>query len=137
MERTREKMMTFIRHRIRQNLKLVQQGIWDCTPSDVEDSDGIIDGGDEWYGNTERKKKAMAELGPFYIGMGVSDDEEGARHRPSLMPGGSSKAHKYIEDILLKRAAQVSIIARCDLHWREGFGNFIKMVQNGIEYVDM
>ncbi|WKA10240.1 hypothetical protein VitviT2T_027822 [Vitis vinifera] len=94
MERMREKMMTFIRHRIRQNLKMVQQGIWDGTPSHAEDSDGIIDGGDEWYGNTERKKKAMAELGLFYLGMGVSDDEEGTRHRPSLMSGGSSMAHR-------------------------------------------
>ena len=110
----------------------------DRTPLDAEDSDCIIDGGDEWYGNTEREKKAMAELGPFYLGMGVSGDEEGARHGPSLMPGGSSKTHRYIEDILLERAAQVSDNSSGVTYiGRGGSGIFIKMVQNGIEYGDM
>ena len=70
--------------------------------------------------------------------MGVSGDEEGARHGPSLTPGGSSKAHKHIEDILLKRAAQVSDNSFGVTYiGRGGSRNFIKMVQNGIEYGDM
>lgn len=49
----------------------------------------------------------MAELRLLYLGMGVSGVEDGARHGPSLMPGGSFEAYKYIEDILLKVDAQV------------------------------
>ncbi|KAL2542790.1 6-phosphogluconate dehydrogenase [Abeliophyllum distichum] len=38
--------------------------------------------------------------------MGVSGGEEGARHGPSMMPGGAFEAYKYIEDILLKLIAE-------------------------------
>ncbi|OQU75706.1 hypothetical protein SORBI_3010G009300 [Sorghum bicolor] len=79
----------------------------------LEQGDCIIDGGNEWYENTERREKAMEERGLLYLGMGVSGGEEGARNGPSLMPGGSFEAYKYIEDIVLK------------------------MVHNGIEYGDM
>lgn len=54
------------------------------------------------------------------------------------MPGGSSKAHRYIEDILLERAVQVSDNSFGVTYiGRGGSGIFIKMVQNGIEYGDM
>jgi 6-phosphogluconate dehydrogenase len=104
----------------------------------MEKGDCIIDGGNEWYENTERREKAMAELGLLYLGMGVSGGEEGARNGPSLMPGGSFEAYKYIEDIILKVAAQVEDSGPCVTYIGEGgSGNFVKMVHNGIEYGDM
>lgn len=104
----------------------------------MEKGDCIIDGGNEWYENTERREKAVAELGLLYLGMGVSGGEEGARHGPSLMPGGSYEAYKYIEDILLKVAAQVPDSGPCvTFIGKGGAGNFVKMVHNGIEYGDM
>ncbi|KAH9675963.1 6-phosphogluconate dehydrogenase decarboxylating 2 [Citrus sinensis] len=104
----------------------------------MEKGDCIIDGGNEWYENTERREKAMAELGLLYLGMGVSGGEEGARHGPSLMPGGSFEAYKYIEDILLKVAAQVPDSGPCVTYISKGgSGNFVKMIHNGIEYGDM
>ncbi|KAL2552161.1 6-phosphogluconate dehydrogenase [Forsythia ovata] len=104
----------------------------------MEKGDCIIDGGNEWYENTERREKAMAELGLLYLGMGVSGGEEGARNGPSLMPGGSFEAYKYIEDILLKVAAQVPDSGPCVTYiGKGGSGNFVKMVHNGIEYGDM
>ncbi|CAI0451272.1 unnamed protein product [Linum tenue] len=90
----------------------------------MEKGDCIIDGGNEWYENTERRQKAMLEKGLLYLGMGVSGGEEGARNGPSMMPGGSFEVYKYIEDILLKVAAQVPDSGPC-------------MVHNGIEYGDM
>ncbi|PKI75578.1 hypothetical protein CRG98_003979 [Punica granatum] len=104
----------------------------------MEKGDCIIDGGNEWYENTERREKAVAELGLLYLGMGVSGGEEGARNGPSLMPGGSFEAYKYIEDILLKVAAQVPDSGPCVTYiGKGGSGNFVKMVHNGIEYGDM
>ncbi|KAG1354234.1 6-phosphogluconate dehydrogenase, decarboxylating 1 [Cocos nucifera] len=104
----------------------------------MEEGDCIIDGGNEWYENTERREKAMAELGLLYLGMGVSGGEEGARNGPSLMPGGSYEAYKNIEDILLKVAAQVADSGPCVTYvGKGGSGNFVKMVHNGIEYGDM
>ncbi|GAB4840199.1 hypothetical protein Ancab_020964 [Ancistrocladus abbreviatus] len=104
----------------------------------MEPGDCIIDGGNEWYKNTERRAKAVEEKGLLYLGMGVSGGEEGARHGPSLMPGGSYEAYKYIEDILLKVAAQVPDSGPCVTYiGKGGSGNFVKMVHNGIEYGDM
>ncbi|CDY43238.1 BnaC05g48310D [Brassica napus] len=104
----------------------------------LEKGDCIVDGGNEWYENTERREKAVSENGFLYLGMGVSGGEEGARNGPSLMPGGSFDAYKNIEDILLKVAAQVRDSGPCVTYiGKGGSGNFVKMVHNGIEYGDM
>ncbi|KAL2559398.1 6-phosphogluconate dehydrogenase [Forsythia ovata] len=80
----------------------------------------------------------MTDLGLLYLGMGVSGGEEGARHGPSMMPGGAFEAYKYIKDILLKVAAQVPDSGPCVTYiGKGGSGNFVKMVHNGIEYGDM
>ncbi|NP_001406532.1 phosphogluconate dehydrogenase (NADP(+)-dependent, decarboxylating) 1 [Spinacia oleracea] len=103
----------------------------------LEKGDCIIDGGNEWYENTERREKAMEEKGLLYLGMGVSGGEEGARNGPSMMPGGSFDAYKNIEDILTKVAAQV-VSGPCVTYiGKGGSGNFVKMIHNGIEYGDM
>mmetsp|Transcript_12850 Transcript_12850/g.17560 ORF Transcript_12850/g.17560 Transcript_12850/m.17560 type:complete len:572 (-) Transcript_12850:229-1944(-) len=103
----------------------------------MEPGDVIVDGGNEWYENTERRMKQVAEKGLLYMGMGVSGGEEGARNGPSMMPGGNADAYKIIEPIVTKVAAQVDGEA-CVTHVGPGgAGNFVKMVHNGIEYGDM
>uniref|UniRef100_F6H842 Gnk2-homologous domain-containing protein n=1 Tax=Vitis vinifera TaxID=29760 RepID=F6H842_VITVI len=76
----------------------------------------------------------MVELGLLYLGMGVSGGEEGDRHGPSLMLGGSFEAYKYVEDTLLKVAAQVPNSGPCVTYiGKGGSGNFVKMVyHNGL-----
>eukprot|EP00775_Hariotina_reticulata_P008665 gene8665-8846_t len=103
----------------------------------MEPGDIIIDGGNEWYENTERRKEKVEAKGLRYMGMGVSGGEEGARRGPSMMPGGSPEAYQYIEDIVSKVAAQVDD-GPCVMYIGDGgAGNFVKMVHNGIEYGDM
>ena len=63
----------------------------------MEPGDIIIDGGNEWYENTERRKVEVEARGLLYMGMGVSGGEEGARRGPSMMPGGSAGAYQYIK----------------------------------------
>jgi len=109
----------------------------DALMQHMEPGDIIIDGGNEWYENTERRKAMVAEKGLLYLGMGVSGGEEGARNGPSMMPGGSSDAYKAIQPILEKVSAQVND-GPCVMYIGEGgAGNFVKMVHNGIEYGDM
>lgn len=103
----------------------------------LEKGDCIIDGGNEWYENTERRAAAVLSKGLLYLGMGVSGGEEGARNGPSLMPGGTLEAYKYIEDIVRKVAAQVNDGPCVTYVGPGGAGNFVKMVHNGIEYGDM
>ncbi|GER45267.1 6-phosphogluconate dehydrogenase [Striga asiatica] len=104
----------------------------------LEPGDCIVDGGNEWYENTERREKSVSAKGLLYLGMGVSGGEEGARNGPSLMPGGAHEAYKYIEDIIVKVAAQVPESGPCVTYvGKGGSGNFVKMIHNGIEYGDM
>eukprot|EP00239_Pterosperma_sp_CCMP1384_P001721 CAMPEP_0197845380 /NCGR_PEP_ID=MMETSP1438-20131217/2320_1 /TAXON_ID=1461541 /ORGANISM="Pterosperma sp., Strain CCMP1384" /LENGTH=504 /DNA_ID=CAMNT_0043456657 /DNA_START=115 /DNA_END=1629 /DNA_ORIENTATION=- len=103
----------------------------------MEPGDIIIDGGNEWYENTERRLKYVAEKGLLYMGMGVSGGEEGARNGPAMMPGGSKDAFETVKDILAKVAAQVDDGPCMTYVGEGGAGNFVKMVHNGIEYGDM
>lgn len=103
----------------------------------MEPGDTIIDGGNEWYENTERRIQEVSNRGLLYLGMGVSGGEEGARNGPSLMPGGSYQAYENIKDIVEKVAAQVEDGPCVTYIGEGGSGNFVKMVHNGIEYGDM
>ncbi|XP_023770159.1 6-phosphogluconate dehydrogenase, decarboxylating 3, chloroplastic [Lactuca sativa] len=103
----------------------------------MEPGDTIIDGGNEWYENTERRIVEAENRGLLYLGMGVSGGEEGARNGPSLMPGGSYEAYNNIKDIVEKVAAQVEDGPCVTYIGEGGSGNFVKMVHNGIEYGDM
>ena len=79
----------------------------------------------------------MATKGIHYMGMGVSGGEEGARHGPSMMPGGPEEAYKVVEPILTKVAAQVDDGPCVTWIGPGGAGNYVKMIHNGIEYGDM
>ncbi|KAL0290704.1 UNVERIFIED_CONTAM: 6-phosphogluconate dehydrogenase, decarboxylating 3, chloroplastic [Sesamum angustifolium] len=103
----------------------------------MEPGDTIIDGGNEWYENTERRMVDASASGLLYLGMGVSGGEDGARNGPSLMPGGSHRAYLNIHNILEKVAAQVDDGPCVTYIGEGGSGNFVKMVHNGIEYGDM
>ena len=70
-------------------------------------------------------------------GMGVSGGEEGARHGPSLMPGGPREAYESVRPILEKIAAQTDSGACVTWVGELGSGNYVKMIHNGIEYGDM
>ena len=103
----------------------------------MEPGDIIIDGGNEWYENTERRQKDAAEKGLLYLGMGVSGGEEGARNGPAMMPGGDRAAFDVIEDVVKKVCAQTDSGPCVTYVGPGGAGNFVKMVHNGIEYGDM
>ncbi|XP_073308514.1 6-phosphogluconate dehydrogenase, decarboxylating 1, chloroplastic-like [Primulina huaijiensis] len=103
----------------------------------MEPGDTVIDGGNEWYENTERRISEVSDKGLLYLGMGVSGGEDGARNGPSLMPGGSHRAYLNVHHILDKVAAQVDDGPCVTYIGEGGSGNFVKMVHNGIEYGDM
>lgn len=99
--------------------------------------DVIIDGGNEWYELTEQRTQKMESLGFHYLGMGVSGGEEGARHGPALMPGGTKEAYALAQDVLEKVAAKAEGSPCVSYVGKGGSGHFVKMVHNGIEYGDM
>jgi 6-phosphogluconate dehydrogenase len=104
----------------------------------LEPGDIIIDGGNSLFEDTIRRTKYVESKGLLYIGTGVSGGEEGARHGPSIMPGGSPAAWPHVKDIFQKIAAKVEDGSPCcDWVGENGAGHYVKMVHNGIEYGDM
>ena len=104
----------------------------------LEPGDIIIDGGNSNYHDTIRRAEHVESEGLLYIGTGVSGGEEGARHGPSIMPGGSPEAWPHVKPIFQAVAAKVEDGSPCcDWVGENGAGHFVKMVHNGIEYGDM
>src|ERR1700761_8115549 len=104
----------------------------------LEPGDIIIDGGNSLFQDTIRRTKYVESKGLLFVGTGVSGGEEGARHGPSIMPGGSPAAWPHVKDIFQKIAAKVEDgTPCCDWVGENGAGHFVKMVHNGIEYGDM
>jgi len=104
----------------------------------LEKGDVIIDGGNSNYNDTIRRTKYVESKGLYYIGTGVSGGEEGARHGPSIMPGGSPEAWPHVKPIFQAIAAKVTDgTPCCDWVGENGAGHYVKMVHNGIEYGDM
>jgi 6-phosphogluconate dehydrogenase len=104
----------------------------------LEPGDIIIDGGNSNYNDTMRRAEYVESKGLLYIGTGVSGGEEGARHGPSIMPGGSPQAWPHVKPIFQAIAAKVADGSPCcDWVGENGAGHYVKMVHNGIEYGDM
>jgi 6-phosphogluconate dehydrogenase len=104
----------------------------------LEPGDIIIDGGNSNFHDSVRRASYVETKGLYFIGTGVSGGEEGARHGPSIMPGGSADAWPSIKDIFQNISAKVEDgSACCDWVGADGAGHFVKMVHNGIEYGDM
>lgn len=103
----------------------------------LEPGDLLVDGGNEYYVNTERRTQELAAVGIRYFGMGVSGGELGARNGPSMMPGGDKEGYKELEPILTKIAAQHADGPCVTYIGPGGSGHYVKMIHNGIEYGDM
>lgn len=114
----------------------VDEFIQHCLPL-MEPGDILIDGGNSYFIDTNRRCKELADKGFSFIGAGISGGEEGARHGPSIMPGGDPAAWPHIKQILQKISAKVDGQPCCDWVGKDGAGHYVKMVHNGIEYGDM
>jgi 6-phosphogluconate dehydrogenase len=103
----------------------------------LEAGDIIIDGGNSRFTDSNRRYAELAAQGIRFIGSGISGGEEGARHGPSIMPGGDEAAWPEVKPILQSIAAKVDGEPCCQWVGQAGSGHYVKMVHNGIEYGDM
>ena len=99
------------------------------SPGDV-----VIDGGNSFFRDTQRREAAMRSRGLSFVGMGVSGGEEGARYGPSLMPGGARAAYDLLRPVLESIAAKTESGPCVTYVGPDGAGHFVKMIHNGIEY---
>lgn len=104
----------------------------------LEKGDILIDGGNSHYPDTSRRCQELSKKGIYFIGAGISGGEEGARHGPSIMPGGDVEAWPHVKGIFQSIAAKVDGGEPCcDWVGPGGAGHYVKMVHNGIEYGDI
>ncbi len=104
----------------------------------METGDILIDGGNSYFEDTERRSQTLEAEGLNFVGMGVSGGEEGALWGPSMMPGGQIAAWNALKPILEAIAAKAPDGSPCVTYiGPRGAGHYVKMVHNGIEYADM
>lgn len=108
-----------------------------CLPH-MEAGDIIIDGGNSLFTDTNRRCEQLKKKGMIFIGAGISGGEEGARHGPSIMPGGNPDGWPHVKAIFQSISAKADGGEPCcDWVGDQGAGHYVKMVHNGIEYGDM
>ena len=113
--------------------KIVDQVIETLLPH-LDKGDIIIDGGNSFFTDTDRREAYLKEKGINFFGAGVSGGAEGARKGPSIMPGGDAEAYTHIKPIFEAVAAKFKG-EPCVAHLGpKSAGNYVKMVHNGIEY---
>jgi 6-phosphogluconate dehydrogenase len=104
----------------------------------LERGDMLLDGGNSFFKDTDRRSDELAAAGIHFLGVGVSGGEEGALLGPAIMPGGSRDAWEAVAPVLRAIAAKAEDGEPCVAYMGpRGAGHYVKMVHNGIEYGDM
>ncbi|MDO1584370.1 NADP-dependent phosphogluconate dehydrogenase [Rhizobium oryzicola] len=99
--------------------------------------DIMIDAGNANFRDTMRRFDSLKDSPLTFIGMGVSGGEEGARHGPSIMVGGTEESWKRVEKVLTSISAKFNGDPCVAWLGNDGAGHFVKTIHNGIEYADM
>lgn len=100
----------------------------------LDEGDIIIDGGNSFFTDTDRRDAYLAEKGIHFFGAGVSGGAKGARLGPSIMPGGNREAYQHVKPIFEAVSAKYKGEPCVAYLGPKSAGNYVKMVHNGIEY---
>ncbi|MEN0003440.1 MAG: NADP-dependent phosphogluconate dehydrogenase [Bacteroidota bacterium] len=103
----------------------------------LDKGDLIIDGGNSFFEDTQRRVDYLAEKDIHFLGTGVSGGAEGARRGPSIMPGGAKEAYALVQKEFEAAAAKVQGEPCVTWVGKGAAGHYVKMVHNGIEYALM
>jgi 6-phosphogluconate dehydrogenase len=113
--------------------KIVDSVIESLLPH-IDKGDIIIDGGNSFFTDTDRRESELQKRAINFFGAGVSGGAKGARRGPSIMPGGSKSAYEHIKPIFEAVAAKYEGEPCVAYLGPKSAGNYVKMVHNGIEY---
>ena len=104
----------------------------------LDAGDVVVDGGNSFYKDTERRQQQLSGKGIAWIGAGISGGEEGALSGPSIMPGGDKAAFEQVKATFFAIAAKNERAEPCCAYMGTGgAGHFVKMAHNAIEYAEM
>jgi 6-phosphogluconate dehydrogenase len=113
--------------------KIVDDVIGELKPFLSED-DLLMDCGNSHFTDTNRRNEQLHESGIHFMGVGVSGGELGARHGPSIMPGGPTGVYERVAKMLEDISAKANNEPCVTWLGPGSAGHYVKMVHNGIEY---
>lgn len=96
--------------------------------------DIIMDGGNSFFKDTDRRSQQLAAKGIHYLGLGISGGHKGALEGPAIMAGGDKEAYAKIQPMLEALAASYEGTPCVDHMGKGSAGHYVKMIHNGIEY---
>ena len=94
------------------------------------DGDTLVDGGNSYFRDSQRRAREASERGLHYVDVGVSGGVWGLREGFCLMAGGDAEPVERLEPIFHSLAPPEGYAHVGP----SGAGHFVKMVHNGIEY---
>ncbi|MEC9064991.1 MAG: NAD(P)-binding domain-containing protein [Bacteroidota bacterium] len=104
----------------------------------LDSNDIIIDGGNTNPNVSFDNHQKVKSKNLLYLGMGVSGGVKGVLEGPSIMIGGDIKAYDQIKNSLsLITSKTIDNSQSFKLFGDSNQGHFVKMIHNGIEYVEM
>jgi 6-phosphogluconate dehydrogenase len=107
------------------------QDVLDEVSKCVDKGDIIIDGGNSYYKDTQRRYEELKTKDIKFLGIGVSGGIIAVKEGYPLMVGGDKSAYEFIKPILDSLSVPNG---GYDYFGEGGAGHFVKMVHNGIEY---
>ena len=107
------------------------QTILDEVSKYVRSGDIIIDGGNAYYKDTQRRYEEFQKRGMRFLGIGVSGGIIAAKEGYPLMVGGDKSAYLRVQPLLESLAKPHG---GHEYFGEGGTGHFVKMIHNGIEY---
>lgn len=93
-----------------------------------------MDFGNSHFTDTNRRSEQLEESAIHFMGVGISGGELGARHGPSIMPGGPKKVYERVAEMLKAVSAKANNEPCVTWLGPGSAGHYVKMVHNGIEY---
>lgn len=96
----------------------------------LEKGDIIADGGNSYWGDSQRRFRSLEEKGIHFLDVGTSGGVSGAREGACFMVGGEKEAVSLVEPLLKKLAVEGGYVHAGP----PASGHFVKLVHNGIEF---
>ena len=104
----------------------------------LDSNDILIDAGNTNPTISFKNHQKIKSKNLLYLGMGISGGVEGVLKGPSIMIGGDLKAFNEVKNIFSKITSNtINSSKSFELFGDSNQGHFVKMVHNGIEYVEM
>src|SRR3989344_9687489 len=110
----------------------------------LQKDDIVIDGGNSFYRDSQKRAAKLAEKGVHFFDTGTSGGVWGEQNGFSIMVGGPKEIWPQVEPIYKALAARLPAPEgatdggqaghACGLVGPSGAGHFVKMVHNAIEY---